>query len=144
MAAPHKKIEKYLTDHDSRYTAQKREIVEEIYRNKTHFEIEEFMSRCYAKHKQLSRATVYRTVKQLLEGGFLQKISTKDGKVFYEQTMGTKHHDHLICNICGKILEIKESVIDDYLNNYCKQIGFEHEYRSLHLYGTCSDCVVKG
>ena len=100
----------YIATTEGRYTAQKRLIVDEIFKIKTHFEIENFIDsfRADPSHK-LSRATVYRTVKQLLDAGLLQKIATRDGRVFYERSVPDKHNDHLICNACGKIVEIKES-----------------------------------
>ena len=140
---PHKAFEEYLSTHEGRYTLQKRVIVDEIFKIKDHFEIEDFIDRLRADKAKLSRATVYRTVKQLLDAGLIQKISTRDGKVFYERSNPDTHHDHIICNSCGKILEIKESFITDYLSIYCQKIGFLPEYRSLHLYGECSKCRKK-
>ncbi len=140
---PHKAFEEYLSTHEGRYTLQKRIIVDEIFKIKDHFEIEDFIDRLRADKAKLSRATVYRTVKQLLDAGLIQKISTRNGKVFYERSTPDKHHDHIICNSCGKILEIKESFITDYLNTYCEKIEFLPEYRSLHIYGECSKCRKK-
>ena len=137
MTAPHKQFEKFLEENVSRYTAQKRAIVDEIFKIKTHFEVDEFI----ADYSEFSRATVYRTIKQLLEGGFIQKISTKDGRVFYERAIGKKQHDHLICNNCGTIIEIKEDAVERYVTEFCDKIGFKPDYRSLHVYGLCQACL---
>ena len=69
------------------------------------------------------------------------KITTKDGKVFYEHNFTSKNHDHIICNSCGKIFEIESDRIENYINEYCEKLGFKPEYRSLHIYGTCKDCL---
>ncbi|MGE4170443.1 MAG: Fur family transcriptional regulator [Candidatus Margulisiibacteriota bacterium] len=143
MKSPHKIFEEFLSTHEGRYTAQKRLIAEEIFKVKHHFEIDAFISRLYTENKKLSRATVYRTVKQLLDAGLLQKISTRDGKVYYERKIGNKEHDHLICNTCGKILEIKDDIIAAHLEELCKRIEFHPEYRSLHIYGQCQKCHKK-
>ncbi len=141
---PHKVFETYLAQHEGRYTSQKRVIVDTIFKIKHHFEVEDFIDTLRADplHK-LSRATVYRTVKQLLDAGLLQKIATRDGRVFYERSVPEKHHDHLICNSCGKILEIKEDVIETYLEQVCAKMDFAPEYRSLHVYGQCGKCQKK-
>jgi Fur family ferric uptake transcriptional regulator len=143
MKTPHKVFEEYLSTHEGRYTIQKRAIVDEIFKIRTHFEVEDFIDRLRADNNRFSRATVYRTIKQLLDAGLLQKISTRDGKVYYEKSVPDKHHDHIICNSCGKILEIKEDYIERYLGEYCEKIGFVPEYRSLHIYGQCSKCLKK-
>ncbi len=137
---PHKIFEDHLADHAGRYTLQKRAIVDEIFKKHRYFEVEEFIDQLRAENNKFSRATVYRTIRQLLDAGLLQKISTRNGKVTYESNISTKPHDHIICNQCGKILEIKGEVIEKYLAEYCEKIGFHPEYRSLHIYGTCKSC----
>jgi len=140
LKTPHKVFEDYLLAHEGRYTTQKRVIVDEIFKIRTHFEVEDFIDRLRHDKQPFSRATVYRTIKQLLEAGLLQKLSTRDGKVFYERSLANKQHDHIICNSCGKIFEIKEDYIAAYIESFCKMIGFSPEYRSLHVYGRCQKC----
>jgi Fur family ferric uptake transcriptional regulator len=140
---PHKAFQTYLEEHEGRYTTQKRTIVEEIFKIKQHFEVENFIDILRADNNKFSRATVYRTIKQLLDAGLLQKITTREGKVYYERSIPDRHHDHLICNSCGKILEIKENTIETYLEEICAKLDFTPEYRSLHLYGQCGKCNKK-
>jgi Fur family transcriptional regulator, ferric uptake regulator len=140
MKRVHKTVGDYMEKMGSRYTSQKKAIVEEINKIKSHFEVEDFIVNMHKKDTSFSRATVYRMIKQLLEGGFIQKITTKDGKVFYEQNFGDKLHDHIICNQCGRIQEIKEDLIGSILEAYCAEIQFLPEYRSLHIYGLCNRC----
>lgn len=133
----HDLFQDYLESHDSRYTAQKRAIATEIFKTTTHFEVEEFIDTIRAKDKKFSRATVYRTIKQLLEANLLQKISTIDGKVLYEHSTPQNHHAHVICNICGNIQEIKGKAIDNLIASECKELNFIPTYQSLHIYGEC-------
>lgn len=139
MSDPHLVFEKYLTEHESRYTSQKKEITTEIFNMSDHFEVEDFIESLRKQKKQFSRATVYRTIKQLLDAGLLQKISTKEGKVYYEGTSNQTQHAHVICNECGKILEIKDQRITDLLQECCNDLGITIEYQSLHIYGKCND-----
>lgn len=139
MNDPHLVFEKYLTEHESRYTSQKKEITTEIFNMSDHFEVEDFIESLRKQKKQFSRATVYRTIKQLLDAGLLQKISTKEGKVYYEGTSNQTQHAHVICNECGKILEIKDQRITDLLLECCNDLGITIEYQSLHIYGKCND-----
>ncbi len=140
MSKYHHLFEVYLSEHEGRYTSQKRMIAEEIFKSEHHFEVENFIDDFRSKVKKLSRATVYRTIKQLLEAGLLQKVMTRDGKVFYERSIPDQQHDHLICNGCGKILEIKDTHIQTYLDAICEKMNFRPGYRSLHIYGVCGAC----
>lgn len=136
----HQKFQDYLDTNASRYTSQKRDIVSYIAKEKEHFEVDDFLAKLRKKNKRFSRATVYRTIKQLLDAQLIQKIQALDGRVLYEQNFEKKQHDHVICNSCGKILEIDEEKLDKLYANYCKNIHFKPEYRSVHIYGTCQDC----
>ncbi len=142
MSNINKTFEKFLKKEGSRYTSQKKDLVNEIAKTNSHFEIDEFIAKMKLQKKDFSRATVYRTIKQLFDANLIQKVRTKDGKVFYEQNFQKKHHDHMICNQCGKIIEIKDDKIEKFVTNYCKEISFIPEYRSLHIYGICKNCTV--
>ena len=134
----HTTFKQYLETEGSRYTTQKKSIVNAIAKTKHHFEVEEFIASLHKKDKNFSRSTIYRTIKQLLDAKLLQKISTQDGKVYYEQTFDKKRHAHLICNVCGSIEEISEDTLAVWVNNYCKLKNFKPEYQSIHIYGKCS------
>lgn len=141
--ALHQAFETYLQKNDSRYTTQKKLIFTEILKTKRHFEVEAFLNSLNKKNLSYSRATVYRTIKQLLDAHLIQKVSTQDGKVFYEPCKEQKQHDHIICKDCGKIFEILEPNIETFLKTYCEHLNFDIEYRSLHVYGVCGDCKSK-
>ena len=99
--------------------------------------MESFIDHLRVKTKDVSRATVYRTVKQLLEAGLLQKLATRDGKVYYEQSRPQKEHAHVICSDCGKIFEIHDKKIRKMLSDHCKTMNFKVTYQSVHLYAEC-------
>lgn len=140
MTDLHKQFSDYLTSENQRYSEQKKDIVNAIIEKKDHFEIDEFISEVHLKGKRLARATVYRTIKQLLDANLIQKITAGNGRVYYEYNETLEQHDHMICNKCGKILEIKNKSIESLINKECKRLGFKPEYRSLHIYGICNDC----
>lgn len=136
----HELFETFLSENGFRYTSQRRDIVTEIYKIRTHFEVEDFIDRLKKNQVAFSRATVYRTIKQLLEANLIQKILTKDGKVYYERGESHQQHDHLICNQCGKLFEIHDSGIEEIIQHFSETIGFVPQYRSLHVYGVCQSC----
>jgi Fur family ferric uptake transcriptional regulator len=136
----HDTFQDYLSQRNLRYTAQKRAIVSAILDSANYFEIDTFISERYTNGEHLARATVYRTIKQLLDANLIQKINASNGRVYYECNESLNHHDHIICNACGKIMEIKNPAIELALKSECHAIGFTIEYRSVHIYGRCNDC----
>ena len=102
MVNLHEKFSEYLKTENQRYSDQKKEIVNAIIEKKDHFEIDTFISEVHLKGKRMARATVYRTVKQLLDANLIQKINAGNGRIFYEYNETLDQHDHMICNKCGK------------------------------------------
>ena len=140
MSNLHTTFETYLKKENLRYTQQKKDIVQAILDQKDHFEIDAFISSEFNKGTQLSRATVYRTVKQLLDANLIQKINIGDGKICYEHNPKLEHHDHIICNGCGRIYEMKNITIQTEIEKECQHLDFTPEYRSFHIYGKCNNC----
>ena len=143
MKKAHESFETFLKGQDSRYTSQKRAIADKVFNTKVPFEVDLFIFDSTKDGDKFSRATVYRTIKQLYEAGLIQRIATDDGKVYYERNISEKQHDHLICNQCGKISPLKNTGIEETLEKFCNSIGFKPEYRSLHLYGVCKKCAAR-
>tara|TARA_E500000178_G_C16927379_1_gene710048 strand:- start:155 stop:949 length:795 start_codon:yes stop_codon:yes gene_type:complete len=140
---PKEVFKNYLKNKEGRITKTKFFIIDEIFKLDNHFEVDNFINTVSKKSEKISRATVYRTIKQLLEAGLLQKITTKSGKVYYEKSSPQNEHAHLICNDCGKLLEIKDTKVRDLLVKYCEKMNFKLEYQSIHIYGEClnkNDC----
>ena len=127
----------YLEKNEGRLTDTKKHIAEQVFKRNEHFEVENFIDDLRKKSKNISRATVYRTIKQLLAARLLQKITTNSGKVYYEHSTSQKEHAHLICNHCGKIYEIHDESINSMLQAYCEKEKFDIEYQSIHIYGKC-------
>jgi Fur family ferric uptake transcriptional regulator len=50
------------------------------------------------------------------------------------------HHDHLICSICGKIVEFENEEIERIQHQIAEENGFVLTDHLMQLYGICSDC----
>ena len=89
---------------------------------------------------QVGQATVYRTLKLLVESGLAETLDIGDGVVLYERKYGQLHHDHLICTKCGKRVEILDAVIEVRQAEVAAQYGFDLTQHRMILYGLCEAC----
>ncbi len=85
----------------------------------------------------LGIATVYRTLKSGVEGGWLQAVELPGEPPRYEPT-GKQHHHHFQCRSCDRVYEI-EGCPEDLLR--LTPPGFALEAHEIVLYGRCADCV---
>ena len=85
---------------------------------------------------KLGIATVYRTLKVLVEEGWLVHVELPGAPPRYEQA-GKKHHHHFHCRECEKVFEIEGCPGD--LRRMAPN-GFKLERHELTLYGLCNKC----
>jgi Fur family ferric uptake transcriptional regulator len=78
-------------------------------------------------------------MKLLTECGLVLERHFRDGEARYESAEG-HHHDHLICESCGKIVEFEEPRIESLQSEVARRLGFELSGHKMELYGRCADC----
>ena len=87
------------------------------------------------KDRNISIATVYRTVKLFEEYGVIEKHDFKDGRSRYEPIQESNHHDHLIDIESGDVYEFSNSEIEIIQKRIAEELGFELVDHRLELYG---------
>lgn len=85
----------------------------------------------------LGIATVYRSIKDLVEEGWLKVVDLPGTPSRYE-VAGKGHHHHFHCQACDKVYEVEDC--PGSLHHLTPE-GFELEAHEIILYGTCSSCV---
>ena len=106
----------------------------EKYGSKDHPDVDELHKRVTLVDKNISIATVYRTVKLFEEAGILTKHDFKGGKARYEQ-INEGHHDHLIDVNTGEIIEFVDEEIEELQKKVAEKYGYNLVDHKLELYG---------
>ena len=63
-----------------------------------------------------------------------------DGRARYESKVDGHHHDHLICQVCGQILEFVDSQIEKRQNVVAQKYQFILKRHIHQLFGICREC----
>ena len=95
-------------------------------------------------HQEIGLATIYRVLTQFEDAGLVIRHHFEGGQAVFELDRG-KHHDHLICIKCGKIVEFVNACIEEEQEKIAKEAGFNITDHSLIIYGECNgpECVDK-
>lgn len=116
-------------------------IVAELIKQNTHISVEQILNFMRKKNSQVSQATVYRTLKLLQESGLVKTHYFNDTQALYEINLEPEeHHDHLICEVCQKIVEFVNPEIERLQEWVAKQQGFRLTRHRMELYGICPNC----
>ncbi len=130
-----------LKNNGLKFTAQREAILQTLYNHPKHFTPEELYDLVKKKHPQLNTGitTVYRTLNLLEENGFATSISLGiQGKKF--ELANKEHHDHIICEKCGKIVEFEDEEIEHLQHKIAQENGFVLTNHLMQLYGICKEC----
>ena len=71
---------------------------------------------------------------------FVRKLNIGDGRARYESKIGSLHHDHLICEMCGKIIEFVDSDIEKRQVIIANKHQFSLQRHVHQLFGNCKEC----
>ena len=131
---------KYLQSLQMKLTPERRRILESTLKMHTHFEADDLLFQMRKNGIRVSKATIYRTLPLLVKSGLLRELHDDDRHMHYEHVYGHKHHEHLICLNCGKIIEFTELTIEEIQEEICKQHGFTPIKHRYEILGYCAKC----
>lgn len=126
-------IEKKCVEKGLKMTEQRRVIAQVLSGSQDHPDVEMLYSRAVAVDKNISIATVYRTVKLFEEAGIIEKHDFGDGRARYEE-MTDDHHDHLIDLRSGKVIEFTNEQIEKLQKAIANELGYELVDHRLELF----------
>ena len=107
------KLEKYLNQNGLKMTAPRKVIIECLEHLSSHFTLDELLNAVEERRSGVGQATLYRTMRLLVDAGIVEEHRFDDGITRYEVQDEDAHHDHLICLICGKIIEFEDKIIEE-------------------------------
>lgn len=88
----------------------------------------------------VGRATVYRTIRHLVDAGALCKLPILDGAPMY-RIARIEHHHHTICSRCGAVGEFRHSTVERVMRSLEKEIEGGIIGHRMEIFITCSTCL---
>ena len=123
---------------------QARQIVfDEVFSIHRHFDAHELVEKLHDGANRVARGTIYRTLDLLEKINLIRKTYEGERRLHYEHVYGHSHHDHLLCESCGKIIEFFEQDISDSMKRVCKRNKFKERTHTLQIVGICKECRKK-
>ncbi len=135
------KFKDILKHNNLKFTKQREVVLKTLFSNDQHFSPEELYVHIKNEYPSLGVgiATIYRTLNLLEESSMVTSLSFGSSGKKYE--LGNKpHHDHMICDSCGKIIEFEDEEIEKKQLIIADRHSFKLTGHSMQLYGICKDC----
>lgn len=121
-----------------RNTIQKNLVMETVALLNNHPTAEEVYDHIHSTHPNVSKATVYRNLKQLSDSGKLKRIESVNLADHYDHQC--HEHYHIQCTVCNKVYDADIEYMDDLNNMVNAPAGFTINSHDIVFKGTCATC----
>lgn len=91
---------------------------------------------------RIGRATVFRTLKLLVELDAFCRVLLDDGELRYRWSR-RGHHHHLVCIDCGAVDDFTACDVSGLVEEQTRRTNFTVEGHWLEVYGRCGACATK-
>lgn len=128
---------KYLTAHGIKPSVQRLAVMGYLLEHHTHPTVEEIYTALIKEIPTLSKATVYNTLRLLVEKGAANQLTIDEHNACYDGHL--EPHAHFLCKRCGRVfdLPLKQPQLTKETNI---PANFSVDDASLYFRGTCPDC----
>lgn len=109
-----------------KYTPERARVLDAIVRQDGLFQAEELLERLRAEDgARVSKATMYRTIRLLLDAGIVQRVPLGEDEGYYQLIYGRRPHDLLIRLDTGRAEEIDVPELILLRDRLCRERGLE-------------------
>jgi Fur family ferric uptake transcriptional regulator len=116
-------------------TTSRRRVIDAVLAQRGHFTVDDVLR----KTRRVGRATVFRTMKLLLDLNIVCRVLLDDGTLHYRVSTG-RHHHHLVCTECGRVEDFSQCDVESLVRDLQKATQYEVQAHWLEVYGRCQSC----
>ncbi len=140
IAQEFQKYEQFLSRRNLRFSRGRKIVFDAAMNCHGHFTGEEMAKQCAALKPTVSRATVYRSIHELLEAGLIRETAFGDKHHHYEHLYDEKRHHHAMCVKCHTHIEFPDLDEEKRYHPILEKQGFKILGHEMHFYGICQQC----
>lgn len=137
------RIEREIVAAGGKRSRSRAVVIDRFFRGRDHVTVEQLTRTVRKTAPGIGSVTVYRALKLLARMGYAKELDFGDGVRRYESSL-TSHHDHLVCTVCGKVIEFENPEIERLQDLVTRGHGFQPSAHRLEIFGRCRGCEPPG
>jgi Fur family ferric uptake transcriptional regulator len=133
-------FQRFLRDQNLPVTPQRLAIADVVLSASEHLSADEVALAVRARGSAVGTATVYRTLDILVRSGLVVERDFGEGFRRFEAARDAPHHEHLLCTVCGRVVEFRDERLERITTLHAEAHGFARQRHRLVIYGVCGPC----
>ena len=134
-------FEEHIRRSGGRVTRERLELFDEIFRQHGHIDAENIYRSLRRRESKISRATVYRNLELLVDCGLVRRQRLGQRRYLYEHVHPGLAHDHIVCQVCHRVVEFISPAISALQREIARAHGFDPARHSLQISSVCAECA---
>ena len=127
---------RFLKERGLKFTTERAVILDVVLAKDGVFEVEELVDEMRQSEHRVSKATVYRTIKHLVEAGIIEQILTESRQAHYQLAYGREHTDHIMDVQTEAMIEFHSPELIALRDRICREHGLDPVGHRLLIYAT--------
>ena len=128
-----------ITDNSHRETRQRKAILKVLHSVTSHPTADWIYAEVRKVLPSISKGTVYRNLKVLLEAGVISELRPDGDKSRFEGR--SDNHCHFICLKCGEVLDLEEPLDEELVRRISEKTGLRVLTQHVEFMGECCRCL---
>jgi Fur family transcriptional regulator, ferric uptake regulator len=125
----------------ARLTTARRALLGALVAGRGHLSADDLAAAVQAEHPDIHRSTVYRTLDALEQIGVIDHVHLGHGRAVYH--LIDDPHQHLVCEECGLVIEVPDSMFDALAGDLASGYGFVLRPHHFAALGKCASCAAR-
>ena len=130
---------RFLKKRGLKFTTERAVILDTLLTKDSIFEADQLLAEIQQLGHRVSRATVYRTIKHLVEAGIIQEVLLDSHQSHYQLIYGRKPADHLVIVDSGEMIEFYSPQLVALRDRICREHGLQPVGHRFLIYGVRPD-----
>jgi Fur family ferric uptake transcriptional regulator len=126
---------RYLKSVDLKYTNERADVLDAIVALDRPFEADELRDALGRRGRNVSKATVYRTLKLLVDAGILAELLLDRDRTTFQLVYGKPPTDVVVCVESGTRVEFTNPRVAALAAEICRELGWQPAGHRLQVYG---------
>ena len=118
-----------------KFTPERAKILDAVLSKQGMFEAEALLFEMRRTGHRVSKATIYRTLKHLMEANIVSEVLIGSKQLHYRLSFGREATSHLVCVGTNTIIEFSAQQLDELTQRICAEHGFEPLNYKFVVYG---------